>query len=236
MLASQTRLLLDVSRAKFATRGEFSRLVPPGVAVLNLFACAAIEGQIRSDSTGHAHALLYLCEGLMYIALSIGYFSRSSFGLLDKCRVFPLTAPSRFWFAIVANVRRPIILGLVASSAFFLIVVHRHDAALLMVSLVGLMLIFFSLEMTVATLCLTLSRTPYPGAAGLGTATLYVVGVLCASLLQPGGDLLGAIPPVCWVATAVREAGAGTGVSVLSNLVLAALWGTGAAAIGLRYS
>ena len=236
MLASRTRLLLDASRTQFAARGEFSRLVPPGVAVLNLFACAAIEGQIRSDLTGHIHALFYLCEGLMYIALTIGYFSRSSFGLLEKCRLFPLNAPSRFWFAVVANVRRPIVLALVASSAFFLIVIHRHDTALLGVSLVGLMLTFFSLEMTVATLCLTLSRTSFPGAAGLGAATLYVVGVLCASLLLPGGSLLGAIPPVCWAAAAVREAGVGTGSSVLINLLLTALWGTGATAFGLRYS
>jgi hypothetical protein len=213
-----------------------SRVFPPAVGIGNLFLCAGFEGQLKNNPAGNAIATFFLLESFVYLVLAVGYYTRPTYEILDKCRIFPLTAPSRFWFVVISNIRRPMVLFFAGSAGFFLIILYRQEPIVLFVALGTLCLLFVALQFSISALCLMVSRTPFPAAVSLGFAFLCGFALVLASLFLQTGELPGVIPPVCWAVRAVRAAGAAHTAGIIGSCIALTVWGGGALTLGSRFA
>jgi hypothetical protein len=219
-------LLLQAERAKHDHLSVPLRALPVITGIGNLFLLAFAERYLAHDPEGLFLTFLLFLEASCTIALAFLHYNQSLEEILQKTRIFPPVAWSRFLYALNSLLRNRSVLALWGSAAIGLAILNRAAPALLITSLLA----YFSLSFAALTVFLSVlfwfTRYSAPATILAWIGTLAAAGVMLSSLLFRFPSLLEAFLPVVWAADAIREAagqdylqaGAHVGLLLLTSL------------------
>lgn len=226
------RQLLAVDAARRSREGNVARLIPAGVAVLNLFVGAAFEETLRWDRTGHGHASFFLVECVVYALLNISFFAARTSNVLARTRIFPLRPLDRYASTLVADLRRREVLALALSGSGCLGVIHAHAPGTALAAILLYLEMLVATGLVISTINVLVFRSPAPAATALALGGIVSVAVMVALLAFGMEDLL--LPPARWAAAGVMASARGDAVEAFVNAAFIAAVGAAAALLGTR--
>jgi hypothetical protein len=195
--------LLGITSMKASSEEGAFRAHPFIIAGANLFFCIYLEQRLRYDVDNHYLGLFVFLEASAWALLMISYFARSLTLVLVRTSIFPLTPVSRYAFAYLAGLRRPVMVGLWLTNVLFLAVFYRCTllGAVLIIAIHSFMLLVISaLTTTLQFIFLRLSR-PASG-AGVLVAFGFIV-LLAGTYLFHAASLPGVVPIVAQTTSAL---------------------------------
>ena len=236
VIGEATRHLLQVDRERSFLMREASRLVPAVLAIANLFFSASYEHSLRNDLTGYSLSVFLFIQGIIFFAVSSGYYVSRSEEILLKTRIFPTTPWSRFVFVSLSNLRRPLNIALWGTDVFALAVLYRHSFPGLLAAPVFLTLYFAAIQGATSLVFLVFTRTGHPVSGLAAVGGLVAFGMLVGSIVFRVDSLLAVVPLVAWTAEGIRGAGNAEVGSVMTRFIYASLFLGAVVAAGRRYS
>lgn len=231
-ISPSARQLLAVDASRRSREGNIARLMPAGVAILNLFVGAACEETLRWDRTGRGHAIFFLVECVAYAALNISYFVARTSPVLTRTKIFPLGPPDRYLAALVADLRRREVAALALSAIGVLAVIHARTPWTALAATVLFLEMLVATALVISTINVLVFRSPSPAATSLVLGGLFCVAVMVVLLAFRVEDLL--LPPGRWAARGVIAFAGGEPARAWFNAGYIAATGTAAALLGLR--
>jgi hypothetical protein len=223
------RHLLAAERQK---RGEEGYFFPAVVGVLNLVVCSYCESAIRREAT--ALALFLFFESAIVIALSAAQLFTTSIDILSKTRIFPVTPRARLRFAIVADLRRPVVLAVIGSAAFFLIILFRHNTLQAIAAPVVFIMSAVVTEALFVTFMLIMTRRAVPVGGIVALIGMAVAATFFAVMIFHVDLTLN--PLLIWITGCINAAGRGDGIDAFRNFAFLLATGICAILIGRRYA
>jgi hypothetical protein len=201
--------LTSVERLR-AERGEDEpRLVGPVLGILNLFFLAYFERYLTGERSAETLALLLFLEISLFVTLAVARYLSVTEETLRGASIFPIAPWDRFVFTGLSNLRRPVVLLWWGSVVLaFLILDHGSVAEVILPALLFSLLVLCA-QMVVSMLLLASRKREGSGGAMVWGLLALVFCTAVASLLFAERSLLHVVPPVQWVAEAIRATGTG---------------------------
>ncbi len=223
--------LLAAERQKSGVESYF---FPALAGVINLVICSYCESAVRRDAT--AMALFLFFEGAVVLALSAAQLSSTTMEMLSKSRIFPVTSWSRLRFGIIADLRRPVMIAVIGSTALFLIVLCRHS--LLQAIAAPIVFVVFAVvtEMVFVVFMLISSRHAVPIGGILALIAVAVIATFFATMILHLDLILALNPLVFWTSGSINAAGRADVFETIEYIVFLSATGACAIAAGRRYA
>ena len=180
--------LLDVDRERNLVLVPNVKLSAFVLAMLNLLPSGLSENYLRNDTTGYYLSLFLFCHAALYCLLSLVYYVGSSRDILGKTQIYPTNAMGRFSFAIFSSLRHPFSIGLLASNAFFFLVVFRNNIETAAILIIAYLLLMMCIATVTAFVFLFLERRRMPAHAALIVAGIFVSAMLVMSVVFHAGS------------------------------------------------
>jgi hypothetical protein len=211
-----------------------NRLYTFAAAILNLFFCAYAERSLTDDIGGFGMTLFLFTETTVIIVLSSISFFTTSREILLKTRIFPITPWARLLFVLSADLRRPLALALIGSTAFFLFVALQQNIVQAITAAMLFLLLILIAEVLYATAILTIMRRSIPVESTIAVLGALFVLLLVASLVFHVESLFAANPLLRWTVQGILAAGRADVPALLQNIAYLTVTGLGAIALGRR--
>lgn len=215
-----TRLLLGVDRRQLESVPRSSRAAPILVGVLNLFFCAYAERYLGEDLGGVFLSLFFFLEASCFIVLVTVQYLSVTEQILSRIRTYPTVPWSRFLFAALAGVRRPVCIVLWGTTSFALLLLNRHSmASSILVPLLYTFLLL-DLQLIMTTSLLVVSRRGYPATALIALFAILTFALLLGFLVFQFTSVLTGMPFLSWAVAGVVAVNEGNIPSALISLSL----------------
>ena len=195
--------LLRLAGSTGSSPGSEVQAHPPIIAAINLVFCVYFERYLRNDIGSYYLSLFIFLESSTWILLMIGYFVRSLNFILVKTAVFPVTSMSRYFFVLLASLRKPVMVGLWLTNLLFLAVLYHRSLVLAVSALVLYSFMLLVLSAATASVLFFFVRLSRP-ATGVGVLVVLGIMVLIGgTYLFHASSLVGNVPIIVQTTSAL---------------------------------
>ena len=196
------------------------------MAILNLFFCANFERYLKNDFGGYYLSMFLFLECTIYVVVSSLSFVTTSAEILERTRVFPIAPVERLLFVVMSNLRRPMILALMASTVFFVVIAYPNTFWNALASIFLIVVLMCLTETLLSTILLALARRSIAPGSTFALFGFFFLAFLVSSLVFHVESILENIPTIKWATAGILAGSSGETESVLLQtgwLVLAEL-------------
>ena len=231
-----TSHLLAAEAIRTRSHGETPKMLPPALALFNLFFAASFEQHLEGTRYAYGLTLFLFLEGALFFVLSTTWYITTTSVILERTRIFPATVWSRILFVGWSGLRSRAVVFLWASAVLCLVILHHRTAAEAIAAPVLYTLFLLSIQGTIVAAFLIFSRLSQPMTlfAWFGGSILAVV--LIGALMFRHESLLDTVAPLFWTSAGTIAARDGDLPAVLRNATYLILFTAGMAGIARRFA
>ena len=234
-MSSLSWSLLSVEKSRSGSY-RTTRLYPAAFGILNLFFCAYFERYLKHDASGFYLSIFLLIEAVLYVTISSTSFFTVSFEILSKTRIFPTASMDRLLFVIKSNIRRPLLLALLFTNAFFLMLLFRDTFWHGLVAAFVFSLLIATCEILLSVTMLILMRRSVPLGSAVALFAAIVFSIFIGSIVFHFDTLISSIPLIRWTVGGILAATQGEISGMTSNVGWLAFTSAAFFLLGKRFS
>ncbi len=216
-----TSRLLAAESIRITLQGNTPKVLPPALAVINLFFAASFEHYMQGARYGYGITLFLFLEGMFFFILSTTWYVTTTSVILERTRVFPIAVGSRILFVAVSGLRSRAVVFLWASTVICLLILHHRSATEAIVAPLLYSLFLLSIQGVIVAAFLIFARISQPMTLFAWIGGFILASLLIGALLFRYESLFDLIVPLVWTSTGTIAARDGdVPAAVLSGLYL----------------
>ena len=174
--------------------------------MLNLLPSGFSETILRTDANGYYLSLFLFSHSVVYLVIIFSYCIGTARGILKNVDIFPGRPTGRMLFVIAGCVRHPFSIALLASNAFFFLVLYRQDITSAIIAVVLYLLLMLCILVLASVVFLLLERRRTSAGIALVLVLLFFIAGLAGSIVFHEESFLAYVPLVSSCVNGIQAA------------------------------
>lgn len=228
--------LLEAESIRVSVQGNAPRVLPPALAVMNLFFAASFEQYLQGARYAYGMTLFLFLEGSFFFILSTTWYVTTTSMILERTRVFPITAGSRILYVASSGLRSRAVVFLWASTVVCLLILHHRSATEAIFAPLLYSLFLLSIQGVIVAAFLIFSRISQPMTLFAWIGGFLLAVLLIGALMFRYDSVFDAIVPLVWTSAGTVAAREGDLSAVVLNSVYLILFTAGTAGVARRFA
>jgi hypothetical protein len=216
--------LLDVDKEQTLALSPRLKLYASILALINLFPSGFSENALLRDSEGYHLSLFLFAHSVAYLLLALFYFIGTSKEILTKTKIFPTNSLSRIAYVVWSSMRHPFSIALLASNAFFFLILYRTNLVVSAAAIVLYLLLMVNISVIASVVFLFLENRNQSTSIAIVFVILFGFVSLVAVLAFRADSFAASVPLVGWcnkgIVSALKEHFAATITHALLLLLI----------------
>lgn len=231
-----TSRLLAAESIRISLQGNTPKVLPPALAVLNLFFAASFEHSLQGARYGYGITLFLFLEGMFFFILSTTWYVTTTSVILERTRVFPIPVGSRILFVAVSGLRSHAVVFLWASTVVCLLILYHRSATEAILAPLLYSLFLLSIQGVIVAAFLIFARISQPMTLFAWIGGFLLAVLLIGALMFRYDSVFDAIVPLVWTSAGTVAAREGDLSAVVLNSVYLILFTAGTAGVARRFA
>lgn len=231
-----TSRLLAAESIRITAQGNAPRVLPPALAVINLFFAASFEQYLQGTRYAYGMTLFLFLEGMFFFILSTTWYVTTTSVILERTRVFPITVGSRMLFVALSGLRSRTVVFLWASTLICLLILRHRSATEAIFTPLLYSLFLLSIQGVIVAAFLIFSRISQPMTLFAWFGGFLLASLLIGALMFRYESLFDVIVPLVWTSAGTVAAREGDLAAVLLNGIYLVLFTAGTAGVARRFA
>jgi hypothetical protein len=228
--------LLDAESIRASVHGDTPKVLPPALAVINLFVAASFEQYLQGTRYAYGVTLFLFFEGTLFFILSTTWYVTTTSLILERTRIFPITVGSRILFVALSGLRTRAVVFLWASTVLCLLILHHRSGTEVVFAPLLYSLFLLSIQGVIVAAFLIFSRFSQPMTLFAWFGGFLLALILIGAVLFRHESLFDVIVPLVWTSAGTVAAREGNMPAVLLNVAYLILFTAGIVAVARRFA
>lgn len=195
--------LISVEKKKMTSTQGRVQIFPFVFAFINILLCSYFDQYLQNDPDGYYLQLFLFVQASVGVLFAVGFYKQGIEEVLLKTQIFPVSSWNRFFYIVKCNLRRPLSMAWILTTALFFLVFYRQERVIAFAAILFFLLIILVIETAVAAVIL-LSKKSYYTVSGLGVLVVFLLfGILVSSIIFNYHAALIKIPVVSWATAGI---------------------------------